>query len=402
MSVEAPADQLEEWKMVSEIHTEQGMVLENVENGDENIFEEKGSSKIEEEETVFAETESQNETGNPIRIVNTDSEDQLIEIKIDGSDLEAVRAQIMHLAPMMGFEIERAEIIPNVPQENEEEKVEQNFSTLDSFRSTMSIDMRDEIKRMVQEQVQEELRKSSLVSLNGSQVLTTSAVQPEEKTEEEENQEVHIGFSCDGCGVNPIKGVRFHSMVQRNFDLCSNCEKTTHHEHPMIRFRKNTHRGLAHGRDWEKLNKIMNRNETSRQTFISHPMQRGADVIKFFTNGIANGFSRNPSNCPFQRSNRWEKCVAPSQANTCPAKNVETPVETPKTEEVRRPGLCHIRTRVFGETAPVQVPRHGRFEEFRKVFTTANPEELDAFLHKNAGLKSENELYNLACTMFLN
>lgn len=36
------------------------------------------------------------------------------------------------------------------------------------------------------------------------------------------------------------------------------------------------------------------------------------------------------------------------------------------------------------------------------MFTTANPDELNAFLVQNAGTKNENELYNLACSMFLN
>lgn len=212
----------------------------------------------------------------------------------------------MHLAPMMGFEIERADIVRN---SHEEKFDELNQSTVESFRSSMTHDMRDEIKRMVQEQVQEELRRSTLASLNASQVLTTSVAEPEAK----EDDTVHIGFSCDGCGANPIRGVRFHSMIQRNYDLCAKCEKTNHTEHPMIRFRKNTHRGLAHGHDWHKLNKIMLRNETqARTTLGSGPINphhaRGLDVIKFFTNGIANGFGNNSGNCPFRRENRWATC----------------------------------------------------------------------------------------------
>lgn len=398
MSMENVPDQLDEWKMVSNIQSTS--VHMELENGEENIFEEAPQgSNMEEEESVFQDTT------NPVRVVNTNPEDQLIEINIDGNDLEAVRQQIMHLAPMMGFEIESAEIVKN----SQEEKFDElDQSNAESFRSSMTNDMRDEIKRMVQEQVQEELRRSTLASLNASQVLTASVVEPEVK----EDDTVHIGFSCDICGVNPIKGVRFHSMIQRNFDLCAKCEKTNHTEHPMIRFRKNTHRGLAHGKDWNKLNKIMLRNETQARTSIgsgpSNPHHaRGLDVIKFFTNGIANGFGQMNANgnCPFRRENRWSTCGQPNDTQTQAETTVQQPTqETTQTEAPRtRPGLCHIRSRVqTTESTPTPVARHARFEEFRKVFTTANPEQLNAFLNQNAGLKNENELYNLACTMFLN
>lgn len=363
-----------------------------LENGEENIFEETHkpeSNMQEEEESVFEDTSK------PVRVVNTNPEDQVIEINIDGNDLEAVRQQIMNLAPMMGFEVERADIVRN---SQEEQLDEMNQSTMESFRSTMTHDMRDEIKRMVQEQVQEELRRSSLASLNASQVLTTSAMEPEVK----EDDVIHIGFSCDVCGVNPIRGVRFHSMIQRNYDLCAKCEKTNHTDHPMIRFRKNTHRGLAHGQDWHKLNKIMLRNETQARTGPAHHA-RGIDVINFFANGIANGFGRNNGNCPFRRENRWATCGQPTNTQTQNATQEPQAQTTTQAEAPRRHGLCHIRTRAQPtEITPPSVARHARFEEFRKVFTTANPDELNAFLIQNAGIKNENELYNLACSMFLN
>lgn len=212
--------------------------------------------------------------------------------------------------------------------------------------------------------------------------------------EESQEQEIHHGFTCDVCGVSPIKGVRFHSLSQRNYDICSNCEKHHHTEHPMIRFRKNSHRGLAHGHDWNKLQKIMQRNDGVRRTTSGpNPV---ADVINFFTSGLSNGFAR--------QANTENRCGAFQRRNTngfatpntaTPANNVAAPAP--------RANLCHIRPRA---EAPVEtqasVPRHARFEEFRKVFTTAIPQDLDAFLHKNVGKMDENALYNLACSMFLN
>lgn len=36
----------------------------------------------------------------------------------------------------------------------------------------------------------------------------------------------HIGYKCDGCGMEPIKGIRFHCCVCYGIDLCSKCKST--------------------------------------------------------------------------------------------------------------------------------------------------------------------------------
>jgi len=48
----------------------------------------------------------------------------------------------------------------------------------------------------------------------------------------------HKGFECDGCGVNPIKGIRFKCSVHPDYDLCEECEaKGTYSKHPMLKIR---------------------------------------------------------------------------------------------------------------------------------------------------------------------
>jgi hypothetical protein len=51
---------------------------------------------------------------------------------------------------------------------------------------------------------------------------------------------VHPHHTCDGCGVGPIVGPRFHCTVCRNFDFCSTCEENLgdEHKHPFIKFRE--------------------------------------------------------------------------------------------------------------------------------------------------------------------
>lgn len=50
-----------------------------------------------------------------------------------------------------------------------------------------------------------------------------------------QTQPVHSNFTCDGCGVHPIVGVRYNCTVCRNFDFCETCEAKTEHAHPFIK-----------------------------------------------------------------------------------------------------------------------------------------------------------------------
>lgn len=47
---------------------------------------------------------------------------------------------------------------------------------------------------------------------------------------------------CDGCGMTPIRGVRFMCSVCSDYDLCENCEFAgVHAHHPLLKVRKPEH-----------------------------------------------------------------------------------------------------------------------------------------------------------------
>ncbi len=48
---------------------------------------------------------------------------------------------------------------------------------------------------------------------------------------------IHNGISCNGCGIFPIKGLRFKCTVCPNFNYCYNCEENEDHEHPFYKIR---------------------------------------------------------------------------------------------------------------------------------------------------------------------
>jgi len=49
---------------------------------------------------------------------------------------------------------------------------------------------------------------------------------------------VHENVSCDGCGMNPIIGVRYKCSVRKNFDLCAECEARLDHEYAFLKIKK--------------------------------------------------------------------------------------------------------------------------------------------------------------------
>ena len=44
--------------------------------------------------------------------------------------------------------------------------------------------------------------------------------------------EIHNGFACDGCDMDPIKGERFKCLICPDFDLCGNCKINGFRKHP--------------------------------------------------------------------------------------------------------------------------------------------------------------------------
>lgn len=50
---------------------------------------------------------------------------------------------------------------------------------------------------------------------------------------------VHTNIICDGCGINPIRQVRYKCMTCNNFDLCGSCfSKGVHNYHDFKAIRK--------------------------------------------------------------------------------------------------------------------------------------------------------------------
>jgi hypothetical protein len=76
--------------------------------------------------------------------------------------------------------------------------------------------------------------------------------------DESPKESVHHHIICDGCGVTPIKGLRYKCTVCPDYDLCATCEAKNEHPetHPLLKIHapvqyghSNRHsHGHSHGR----------------------------------------------------------------------------------------------------------------------------------------------------------
>lgn len=55
----------------------------------------------------------------------------------------------------------------------------------------------------------------------------------------EQQSVVHPDVICDGCNMSPITGIRYKCSVCPDYDLCSKCEASNIHSHPMLKIRRN-------------------------------------------------------------------------------------------------------------------------------------------------------------------
>jgi len=46
---------------------------------------------------------------------------------------------------------------------------------------------------------------------------------------------VHGRVTCDGCGVHPMRGIRYKCTICHDFDYCEKCEATVKHPHAFIK-----------------------------------------------------------------------------------------------------------------------------------------------------------------------
>lgn len=67
----------------------------------------------------------------------------------------------------------------------------------------------------------------------------------EEISKPQTSKNVHYRVICDGCGTNPIVGVRYKCSVCEDFDYCETCEQRVEHPHPFLKIKHHNQRPKA-------------------------------------------------------------------------------------------------------------------------------------------------------------
>ena len=60
----------------------------------------------------------------------------------------------------------------------------------------------------------------------------------DELYEDEQEKVIHHNVECDGCGIAPIRGIRYKCSICKDFDYCETCEERLGHEHPFLKIKK--------------------------------------------------------------------------------------------------------------------------------------------------------------------
>ena len=69
-------------------------------------------------------------------------------------------------------------------------------------------------------------------------ILEQSKIQQNSKMRKApKNSYVHENYICDICEESPIKGIRYHCIECKNFDICEKCEATINHPHPLYKIK---------------------------------------------------------------------------------------------------------------------------------------------------------------------
>ena len=100
------------------------------------------------------------------------------------------------------------------------------------------VDAFTQLKRM-EKFVTQHTKKAVEISFIKAEVLKKQTQEKEKKKLLKQHNKIHENYRCNGCGVMPIVGVRYHCTIYDNFDYCEECEEkySESDEHVFIKIR---------------------------------------------------------------------------------------------------------------------------------------------------------------------
>lgn len=174
-------------------------------------------------------------------------------------------------------------------KEAEEKLRERNkFERLKLLREKKSQMEKDEVERKKREK--EELQyevtklmnenleklKQTLIDNTVNQSLNIVDKQLEKRLQISQCKDVHYGFGCSSCGMNPIVGIRYSCGIAKDFHLCENCEFLIgeSHQFPLIKYRNSNQGKLNLKIVIEDNNNIVNKDFDNDLIFMDNLLNK--------------------------------------------------------------------------------------------------------------------------------
>lgn len=199
--------------------------------------------RIRQSKILNAQKEKQNE-----------NENKIIEIKNQSEDEEFDNNNKVNNKNIIENNIENKNGNNKIIyDDNNENKIIENYNNNDNINKIIIDDKENknlnennnqlnDIINKTFEKFKNDLINESKIQL--SQIVMESKIKNNIENEEDNiktpsSVEEHTGISCNGCGICPIKGIRYKCIICDDFDYCEKCEeeKGYVHEHPLYKLR---------------------------------------------------------------------------------------------------------------------------------------------------------------------
>lgn len=350
--------------------------------------------------------------------------DQTQEVAIEG-DIDIVEEQKQEKIENLVKEEEKPE---EIKQEEPLELNESSISQIENLDESIEMKVKNMMPNIIENVRSELLRESQLKSTN-SKILETEPSIKEESKQPKEEKMIHRYIICDGCGMDPVVGIRYKCAVRHDYDLCEECEEKDEHKYPFLKIRHpgqapkkiitvvdDDNEGIEFNGNHVPLPGLQQGINLAQQFFQNMNMNRGGnggngcrrgpcfnqeqkDQAKEFFKNMMGGFKKPETKEEETKTEKKEEQVK--------VEVPQTKVEEPKKEEKSQPTIIEERKEEKNEEKREEIKTAIR-EERAKVedhciecanyladLLDVNFQRCYKFAKKHSGLSKENllELY---------
>lgn len=203
--------------------------------------------------------------GNPFSVTNSSSNISAEKLRLEILEKEKLLKDTIE-KERLEIQKKKEEAKRKMDEENKKKKLEE----LRRKKQLMEKE-EEERKRKEKEELESEVSrlmnenidkiKKAMIESTVNQSLNIVDKQLEKRLEMSKCKDVHYNYTCTGCGMSPIVGIRYSCGISTDFHLCENCEYFIGetHPYPLLKYRSNKQGGL-------KIKMIIEGSNTNKNT----------------------------------------------------------------------------------------------------------------------------------------